>query len=107
MISYFDDLETPLGSKQGYDKILHLKLIITSLCITMDKSCEKQTRSVRLNKDALTITLIDCGRCEVCQRDTDDIRVVHVVKSDAEMKSAYTRWLAKREKFITKVITLD
>ena len=73
----------------------------------MDKSCEKPTRSVKLNEDALTITLANCGRCKVCQAETDEVRIVSVIESDVEMKSAYSRWLGKREKFIKKVITLD
>ena len=73
----------------------------------MDKSCEKPTRSVKLNGDALIVTLADCGMCEICQAETDEVRIVSVIVSDVEMKSAYSRWLGKREKFITKVITLD
>ena len=73
----------------------------------MDRSCEKPTRIVRLNGDALIVSLINCEYCNACKKGQDDIRIVDVVETDSMMKSAYSRWLATREKFIREVITLN
>ena len=73
----------------------------------MDKSCEKPTRNVRLNRDTLIVSLVNCNYCDACKKGQDEIRIVDVVETDTQMKSAYRRWLASRERFVREVITLD
>ena len=73
----------------------------------MDRSCEKPTRNVRLNGDALIVSLVNCDYCNACKKGQDDIRILDVVETDTQMKSAYSRWLAKRERFVREVIPLD
>ena len=72
----------------------------------MDKSCEKPTRSVRLNRDTLIVSLVNCNYCDACKKGQDEIKIVDV-ETDIQMKSAYRRWLASREDFVREVITLD
>ena len=72
----------------------------------MDKSCEKPTRNVRLNRDTLIVSLVNCNYCDACKKGQDEVKIVDV-ESDIQMKSAYRRWLANREDFIREVITLD
>ena len=73
----------------------------------MDKSCEKPIRRVSLNKDALIVSVKDCGTCKECKEKQNEIEIVNVEESDKQIKMAYTRWLEQRERFITQVITLD
>ena len=72
----------------------------------MDKSCEKPTRNVRLNRDTLIVSLVNCNYCDACKNGQDEVKIVDV-ETDIQMKSAYRRWLANREDFIREVITLD
>ena len=72
----------------------------------MDKSCEKPTRSVRLNGDTLIVSLVSCNYCDACKKGQDEVKIVDV-ETDIQMKSAYRRWLASREDFVREVITLD
>ena len=73
----------------------------------MDRSCEKPTRSVRLNGDTLIVSLVNCEYCDACKKGQDEIKILNVVETDTQMKSAYSRWLANRERFVRDVITLD
>ena len=34
----------------------------------MDKSCEKPTRNVRLNRDTLIVSLVNCNYCDGCKK---------------------------------------
>ena len=72
----------------------------------MDKSCEKPTRNVRLNRDTLIVSLVNCNYCDACKKGQDEVKIVDV-ETDIQMKSAYRRWLASREDFVREVITLD
>ena len=73
----------------------------------MDKSCEKPTRNVKLNRDTLIVSLVNCNYCDGCKKGQDEIKIVEVVETDIQMKSAYRKWLANRERFVREVITLD
>ena len=73
----------------------------------MNKSCEKPTRNVKLNRDTLIVSLVNCNYCDACKKGQDEIKIVDVVETDIQIKSAYCRWLASREKFVREVITLD